>query len=137
MRNPKSRYRARAKGMTLLEIMIVIAILGLLASVIVAAVMKNFERAKISACKLKINEIQKQVQQFSLSNDDYPQKLADLLNPPDGGPAFLKSKKDLKDPWRGEFVYRMPGRTKGNPFEIISKGPDGKMDTDDDISSNN
>ena len=58
LRHRLARRRRSARGMTLLEIMIVIAILGLLASVIVYAVMNNFDRAKVNTAKLKLKSIE-------------------------------------------------------------------------------
>ncbi len=128
--------KARAvRGMTLLEIMIVIAILGLLASVIVAAVMNNFERAKISTTRIQLDKVKQAVQMSSVSNDgEYPNKIEDLLNPADGGPALI-TKKHMKDPWNQPIVYRLQGDKQGEPFSLRSKGPDGAIDTNDDISA--
>lgn len=131
------RGRANApKGMTLLEIMIVIAILGLIASVVVVAVMNNFERAKANTAKLKIGEIHKALDLYKIDNNDYPgqsEGLRALTAPPGGGPPYLKDVP--KDPWGQEFVYFNPARGGGNGIEVISKGPDKQEGTDDDVKT--
>ena len=131
----RSRRQA-PKGMTLLEIMIVIAILGLIASVVVVAVMNNFERAKANTAKLKINEIRKACDLYKIEAGDYPSQsegLRALTAPPGGGPAYLKEMP--KDPWGQEFVYFNPARGGGSGIEIVSKGPDKQEGTQDDIKA--
>lgn len=123
----------RQKGMTLLEIMIVIAILGLLASVIVVAVMNQFDRAKVSATKLKIKSVEGALHQYNVQEGEYPSNLKALLNPPGGGPPYLKEKGVPKDPWGSELLYFKPPRKGNGPFEVVSKGPDGQEGTDDDL----
>ena len=142
MRVQSSRARlARAlrsgqRGMTLLEIMIVIAILGMLASVIVVAVMNNLDRAKESTTKIQIKNIEQALQQYNVAYGNYPTQsegLRALVNPPDGGKPFLKDKEVPKDAWNNEYLYFNPGRNNGGPFEVVSKGPDGSEGTEDDI----
>jgi len=133
------RRLARQRGMTLLEIMIVIAILGLLASVIVVAVMNQFDNAKIGTAKLKLSELEKALQLYSVQVGEYPSQsegLRSLLSPPDGSKPFLKEKNVPKDPWGAEYLYFNPARNGGaNPYEVVSKGPDGQEGTEDDIKA--
>ena len=135
----RRRRQARQRGMTLLEIMIVIAILGLLASVIVVAVVNSLENAKIGTAKLKVNELEKALQLYSVQVGDLPSQnegLRALLTPPDGSRPFLKEKDVPKDPWGEAFLYYNPARSGGTqPYEIISKGPDRQEGTEDDIKS--
>ena len=128
--------RKAQRGMTLLEIMIVIAILGLIASVVVVAVMGQLDRAKINTCRIKINEIQKALDLYRVDNTDYPdqgQGLRALISPPGGGPPYLKEKDVPKDPWGQDLLYRNPSRSGGSGVEVISKGPDKQEGTDDDV----
>jgi general secretion pathway protein G len=127
--------RRGQRGMTLIEIMIVIAILGMLASAVVWGVMGSFERAKIGTTRLKIKGLEGEMNKFRVAYGEYPsqgQGIAALMNPPDGGPSFLNDKKVPRDEWRNEFLYFNPGRS-GQPFELVSKGPDGQEGTEDDI----
>jgi general secretion pathway protein G len=129
--------RRGQRGMTLLEIMIVIAILGMLASAVVYGVMGSFDRAKINTTKLKIKGLEGEMNKYKVSTGEYPaqnQGIGALLNPPDGGPSYLKDKKLPKDEWGNEFLYFSPGRN-GQAFEIKSKGPDGQEGTEDDIGT--
>jgi general secretion pathway protein G len=130
--------RRRQKGMTLLEIMIVIAILALIASVVVVAVMNQFERAKIKTAKLKIGEIQKALDLYKVDQGDFPSQsegLQVLVSPPGGGAPYLKEKDVPKDPWGQGFVYYNPSRSGGAGIEVVSKGPDKQEGTQDDIKA--
>ena len=128
--------RKGQRGMTLLEIMIVIAILGMLASVIVVAVVNQLDRAKISTTKIKIKSVESALHQYKVNYGNYPTQgegLRVLVNPPDGGKPFLKDKEIPKDEFGNEMIYLRPARKGGGEFEVVSKGPDGQEGTDDDI----
>ena len=121
--------RQAERGMTLLEIMIVVAILGLLATVLVTNVMGQFDNAKIKTTQLKISEIGSTVNQYYTMVGDYPESLNQLVNPPDGLRPFFK--KAPKDAWNHEFIFK---RTSGaEPFEVYSVGPDGQKGSKDDV----
>ena len=123
--------------MTLLEIMIVIAILGLLASVIVVAVMNQFDNAKIKTSQLKLKNIESALNQYKVMVGEYPSQsegLRALLNPPNGLKPFFKGKETPKDDFGNEVLYYNPPRSGGaGAFEVVSKGADGQEGTDDDI----
>jgi general secretion pathway protein G len=126
--------RAGERGMTLLEIMIVIAILGLLASVIVVAVMNQFENAKINTAKIQCAELKKTVHQYYALTSEYPnqsQGFKALTNPGGGIKPLLKEVP--KDPWNKEYIYVESPRDGNEPFDVFSLGPDGQRGTDDDI----
>ena len=132
------RVRAGEKGMTLLEIMIVIAILGMIASVLVVAVVNRLDAAKIKTTKLKINNVKSALEQYKVDFGDYPSQgegLRALISPPEGNPPYLKDKTVPKDDFGNELMYFNPSRHGGGPFEIMSKGPDGSEGTEDDIKS--
>ena len=132
----RRRRVASPRGMTLLEIMIVVAILGLIASVVVVGVMNSFERARISASRLKVGQILQALDMYRANEGDYPSQsegLRVVANPPTGGPSYFKDKNIPKDEWGQEFVYFYPARNGGSGPEVISKGPDRNEGTDDDI----
>lgn len=143
MRNQYARALARKnqRGMTLLEIMIVIAILGLLASVIVVAVMNQFDNAKIKTSQLKLKNIESALNQYKVMVGEYPTQgegLRALMNPPNGLKPFFKGKETPKDDFGNEILYYNPPRSSGaGQFEVVSKGADGQEGTDDDIRARN
>tara|TARA_B100001093_G_scaffold472454_1_gene495596 strand:- start:60 stop:440 length:381 start_codon:yes stop_codon:yes gene_type:complete len=121
--------------MTLLEIMIVIAILGLLASVVVVAVMNQFENSKVQTTKLKMGTIKTALNQYKVNHGEYPagDGLKKLLNPPDGMKPYLKGKSAPKDDFGNPIIYKANSGSGSAPFELVSKGSDGQIGTEDDI----
>ena len=135
------------KGFTLIELMIVITILGILAVVVVPKFMDLPQKARIQRAKTDIASLGLALNRYNLDNGVYPsteQGLTALIEKPQSDPApsnyndsgYLEKKSLPKDPWGHDFVYKSPAGN-GDPFEIISLGPDGKEGGNDDISSTN
>jgi general secretion pathway protein G len=112
------------KGMTLLEIVIVVAILATLGSVLVGQVMKQLNKAKFSEAKLRMGQVSRALDMYYTDCGKYPGSLDALLEKDDcnnwGPESYLKSKKDLQDPWNTEIQYSI----SGSSFEIKSLGAD-------------
>lgn len=122
------------KGMTLIEIMIVLAILGGLLTIIGGQVTKQLGKARIKEARIHISEIGKALDLFNMDCAFYPDSLDDLVSAPDNCKAWGPDpyqKKLPKDPWGSEFVYEVDG----NNYVLISPGPDKTEGSDDDISS--
>lgn len=119
---------AAARGMTLLEIMVVIAIIGIVMTAIGVGVVGYLNKAKISATKSQLANIANAVQMYALDGD-FPSNLQVLT---EGAGAPLKPKQ-LKDPWNQEFNYAYPSGDKSREFDLCSNGPDRKAGGDDDI----
>jgi general secretion pathway protein G len=128
------------KGMTLIEIMIVVAIIGGLMAVLGGRVMGNLERSKVSQAKIHMREIQKQLEMYYLQCNQYPtteEGLEALVSAPASCPGwgpepYLKSVP--KDPWGATYIYE----SNGGSFTITSMGKDrrpGGEGYDADISS--
>lgn len=124
------RFAPGTKGMTLIEIMVVITIIGLVATMFTVNVMGRMKKAKIKTAGTQIKSIEQALEQYYLDEGEYPSSedglgaLADLF----------KGGKVPKDAWKKDFVYMSPG-PDGEDFVVISPGPDGKEGTDDDIKS--
>ena len=125
----KQALRDGQKGMTLLEIMIVVAILGLLATVVVTNLMGTFDNAKIGTTQTKIASVEQAVQMYYTQVSEYPDSLKDLINPPGGFRPYVKSMP--RDSWNNELIYKRSSGDK--PFVIYSAGPDRSKGTKDDI----
>lgn len=126
----------KERGMSLIEIIIVVALLGTLMAYMVSNLIGQSEEAKKDQTKLAMGVIQQSLQMYRIHNNRYPtteQGLAALLTNPGGdakswrGP-YIESNK-LKDPWDGPFQYESDGRN----FKILSSGPDNSLGNEDDI----
>ena len=121
------------RGMSLIEIIIVVALLGTLMAYMVSNLIGQSEEAKKDETKLAQGVISQSLQMYRIHNNKYPGDLKGLLtNPGDAknwrGP-YIESNK-LKDPWGNDFHYESDGRN----YKIISPGPDGTTGNEDDIT---
>jgi len=130
----KHKPRARA-GFSLIELLIVIVILGGLVAVVAPGLMDSADQAKRDTVCLKMNDLKKRLDMFSLDNGSYPdteEGFAALLSNPDAEkyPNYRAKpylKKLPKDSWRTAFIYIK----KGDNIEIISFGSDRKEGGED------
>lgn len=127
-----SRKRARfqnERGMTLIEIMIVLAIIGGLMAVLGTSAVTYLNNSKVSTAKIQMKEISKSLEAYNLSCNSYPTTDEGLkaltASPgescPNWGPEPYM-KKEPKDPWGRPYIYESDGGT----FTIISTGKDRK-----------
>ncbi len=127
----------RQAGMSMIEIMIVISLIGVLMTFIIRNVMQSADNAKTDAAQIGMNMLVQDLQRFKLDTNRYPtteQGLNALLTNPGGdvknwrGPYTEDNK--LNDPWSVPFDYQSDGRT----VKMTSSGPDQTMGTEDDIT---
>lgn len=129
----RRRPRQAQRGMTLLEIMIVLAILALVMGLVVGPrVMKMFASSKVDIAKAEIQKLAYEAYpQWSQANPSKacPDKLEDL--------AEFTNKKDMKDPWGQPYKMfcgpTLPPGAKG--LAVMSPGEDQKEGTGDDLKS--
>jgi len=116
-------------GMTLIEIMVVVAIIGLLMGTVGVVAYGRFQRAKVTNAKQIVSNMKQALVHYAMDNKDpcptdlkvlHTQKLID---------------KDPKDPWGEELIFKCPGEHDTESADIVSKGPDKKEGTEDDIKS--
>jgi len=128
--------RAR-RGFTLAEMMVVIVIIGLLATLVVPNVMEKFFTATHEKAKADITQIVSALNEFAIRNNGkYPDSLEALVTPDEHGHKYLQSSKVPKDPWKNEYMYEAPVPGSGTPEpRVFTYGPDGQAGGSDDIDS--
>lgn len=143
----RSRLNAGAHGFTLAEVLIVVVILGLLATFILPRLAGRTRQARETAVKTQISMLSSTLQQFELDVGRYPtteEGLEALLAKPADPSAAAKWKGPYlentttlpKDPWGRSYNYLGPGDAVKNPsYDLWSVGPDGTSGTEDDIGN--
>ena len=119
------------KGFSLIEIMVVVVILGILASIVVPKLMSRPDEARVVKAKQDVLALQNAVELYKLDNGFYPttdQGLNALVEKPQSSPmpnnwkSYLKSLP--KDPWGRDYMYLIPGAH--GDFDVYSLGADGE-----------
>jgi len=123
---------ARRSAFTLLEVLVVVAILVILATVASIAVTRNLDDARKSKAQLQCAAIAKAMESYYInqnSGNQYPTSLQELVTPPWGGTSFLNDPQaDMIDPWGQQFQIQQTqandGSLAGKPL-VFTKAPDG------------
>jgi general secretion pathway protein G len=117
----------RQRGFTLIEILIVVMIIGLLASFVAPNLIGRYERSKEEIAKAQVEMLSSGVLSFKLDMNRYPTSLEELnksTDPKWRGP-YLSKQELPKDPWGKDYLYKTPG--DHGPFDLYSLGPDGTL----------
>ena len=130
MNNQRRNTRRSQLGVTLVEILVVLAIIGLLAGLVGPQVLNALGGAKSKTALIQIRDIEQALEMYKLDVGRYPnnaQGLSALVKKPSGasgwnGP-YLKNGKLPPDPWGTDFLYRYPGEQA--EFDIYTLGEDG------------
>lgn len=120
--------RAQA-GFTLLEIVIVIALIGLILAVVANRIMGSQKRAEYKLAETQMQTIAGKVEQFRADVGRLPASLDELVTAPSNGTGWLgpySRAEELSDPWHKKIELRQPGEN-GQEFQLVSFGADGKQ----------
>lgn len=131
----KSKEEGRESGMSIIEILIVIALMGTLMALLVTNLTGTQDEAMKDAARLGMSQLETNLQMYKVHNFRYPtteQGLSSLVTKPSGakrwrGPYTNETK--LSDPWGNSYDFESDGRV----FKIISPGIDGVVGNEDDI----
>jgi general secretion pathway protein G len=121
--------RRNQRGFTLLEIMVVLAIIGLIVGSVGVMVFNRFKKAQVSTAKTRVTQVANAVTQYMLDNsNNCPRSIEELV-------AQKYLQKGMKDPWGKDFILKCPGTNDTDGADVSSAGPDKAEGTADDIKS--
>lgn len=117
------RRAVRRAAFTLLEVLVVVAILVILAGVGVVATTRYLEDARKNSAQLECKGLSEAAESYRLnpqSGNEYPESLMALLRPPFGGTSFLKNgQDDLVDPWGNQYQYQLIQGADGAMMPLV------------------
>lgn len=126
-----SKINIKLHGFSIIEMMIVLIIIGIIATISISTLNNALLKAKIKAAQIQAYNLSRSLDIYKLQFGKYPDEKdgwSALVSPPDGIPLL---EKIPIDPWNNQFIYLYPGEHNLSNPDIISRGPDGKFSNDD------
>lgn len=132
----------RASGFSLIEVMVVLLIIGIMASMVAPSILGNQAEAQVKKAAVDIQQLENALEMYKLKSNVFPsteQGLDALVNAPtvDPIPRNYPSEGFIKrlpqDPWGNEYQLLSPGEL--GTVDVFSNGPDGEPGTDDDVGN--
>ena len=120
--------RRRARGFTLIELIIVITLIAAVLAVVAGKVISNKKRAEASLAKTQLSSLAAQIDQYQTDVGTYPESLQQLVTAPGNADGWLgpyAKATDFNDPWHNAIEYHRPGEDDA-PYKLLSLGADGK-----------
>lgn len=134
--NHRDHARRRPRGGALKVALILLIVLGALASMIFVSMNNCYRRAQEDTSRVKLSSLKQAFQRYNASYSSYPSQIEGfslLIKPPKDDKPLIREHSHPKDAWGNRFRYFKPARDSAAPFELTSDGPDGVQGTEDDI----
>lgn len=116
------------RGFTLIEVLIVLALIGVLTGVVInSGIFDSYTAGEVDTAQLWVNSTgTTYIQTYYLQARQYPKSLDDLLRPAKaGGKPVVPRKSSLLDPWGVQYQYKYPGTQNTGGFDLWTITPDG------------
>ena len=126
MRRLPPAPRKNARGLSLIEMIIVIVLIGSVLALVTSRIMGGQDRANVGIAKTQLITLSGKIDQFRMDTGKLPESLDQLVRA-SGMPNWLgpyAKKEELNDPWANPIAYRKPGES--GPYELVSLGADGQ-----------
>ena len=124
---------AMRAGFTLIEILVAVAIIGILGTTAAIGIPRILENSKIRAAKVGVDNLKAAVVAYNIEKGKYPGDLKSLVEASgDDEPIVEGGEGALYDPWGTEYKYEKKGKKRPS---ITSAGPDGEFGNEDDITN--
>jgi general secretion pathway protein G len=126
----------RSQAFTLIEIMAVVIIIGLLTTIVGAAIFQQVDKGRVTTARAQLSSLEGVLELYRMDNGRFPtteQGLDALVIAPTSEPAprnyppggYLKGGKVPLDPWNNPYLYESPGQHNPQSFDLWSHGADG------------
>ena len=122
--------RQAQRGMTLIEILIVISIVAMVAVAVGGVTFNQLANSRLKTAEIEAGNLEQGLQEYRVYVGEYPQSLDQLTRPPG---SMQPIRREIRpDPWGNDWNYN---RMTRDSFTLCSSGPDGRAGTEDDICS--
>lgn len=127
--------KRRQAGFTLIEILVVIVVIAILATLVAPNIFKNVGEAKSTTARAQIENLSSALDAYRLDNGTYPTSQQGLdaltslptIDPPANWKQPYLRKAVPNDPWGKPYIYIFPGESNPMGFDLLSYGADGKL----------
>ena len=136
------KHAIRPQGFTLIEVMVVLLIIGIMASMVAPQILGNQEEAQLKKAAVDIQQLESALEMYKLSNNMFPtteQGLEALVSAPSIEPVPRNYRNEgyirrlPEDPWGNPYQLLSPGEM--GTIDVFSNGPDREPGTEDDIGN--
>ena len=138
LNHTKRNQSQRRHAFTLVEMLLVVAIIGTLAALVIPKIAGTGEHSKEVAARADIKGgIKTALDRYEIDNGSYPRSLNDLVQAPSDAKHWSGPYLDSVpvDPWGNPYIYYYPGKHSPAGYDLLSMGLDDKEGTDDDIGN--
>ncbi len=136
------KLNSAQSGSTLIEVMVVLLIIGIMASFVAPQILGNQQEAQLKKAAVDIQQLESAIEMYKLRTNNFPtteQGLDALISVPTSDPVPRNYPEDgfirrlPEDPWGNDYQLISPGEL--SKIDLFSVGPDGEPGTDDDIGN--